>query len=261
MTGSATAGFPTRFRLASRHEVTNSILLHSRGSDRGQLLRAFLQSGASIVLKCWRIRDLKERLKSLLRCSNGYREWRIHCFLHKSGLPVPLPHSFQRLKVSGDGRYEVMAVEDLGEAERGLSYLKRMIAAADDHNVQAFERSLIDITSRLFALRIVDIDHQLNNILVIPGGHVLRIDFECARRPFFAAPAASAIARMIARLIVSHVYAVQPDVARSEDFARALYGHLDLDVRLRPLVQSSVDEYLAAQHRKVGIASAVRLPD
>ena len=234
--------------------------IHARGGRRGGLLRLPLGPTGTVVVKLWRVGTRKERIKLAVRLSNGWREWRMHQFVHRGGVQVPAPLGFCRLTVANGDQWEVMAIEDLGATERGLPYLKKLISAGMEADIAIFEEGLIAITTQIARLGVVDSDHQLNNFLVDDTGRLLRIDFECARRPWRGNLPAGDYAEMIARLLASHVYAVQPDVRRTERLAETLYGELGLDGRVRAKVSESVNDKLEYQHRKVGVASAVTLP-
>lgn len=238
-----------------------SVAFHTRGGNRGGVLRIPLESGGSVVVKVWRIQNLKERVKCAMHLSNGSREWRMHRLIHRAGVRVPEPLGFNSLNMADGGRYDVMAIEDLGETERGLPYFKRLILAGDESEIIAFEDRVIATTAEIVELGVVDIDHQLNNFLVDTAGRLLRIDFECARRPCLGVMPRGVFAEMVARLLASHVYAVQPDVCRTERFAERLYERLRINnPRVRALVRSSVEEKLESQHCRVSITSVVVLP-
>lgn len=234
--------------------------LHTRGNKRGGLLRLPLESGGSTVVKMWRIRNLKERIKSIIYRSNGWREWRMHRRIHQARIQVPEPFGFFRLKRPNGEKFEFLAIEDLGSTERGLPYLKRLIADNDESAVKSFENRLIEITLSLVGLGVVDIDHQLNNFLIDKSDRLLRIDFECARQYWPGVTPKREFAEMIARLLASHIYAVQPDMSRTKQFSERLYRQLNINHQIRARVQSSVNKKLDIQHRKMGVATTINLP-
>jgi hypothetical protein len=65
---------------------------------------------------------------------------------------------------------------------------------------------------------------------------------------------------MLARLITSHIYAVQPDVDRSVRFAELLYNKLSVDHRVKIMVRSSVNDKLARQLKDTMIGTSVSMP-
>ena len=234
--------------------------IHPRGGDRGGLLRLPLESGETVVAKLWSVRNRKERIKVALRFSNGRREWRMHQFIHAAGVPVPVPLGFGQVRLSNGQLWEAIVIEDLGDTDRGLPHLKKLISARLENEIATFQDELINITTQLVRLGVVDIDHQLNNFVVNRKGRLLRIDFECARRTWNRNSVGRDYAEMIARLLASHVYAVQPDVQRTERFAEGLYSRLDPDPRIRALVSKSVNNKLEYQRLSAGVASIVTLP-
>jgi hypothetical protein len=234
--------------------------LHTRGKNRGCLLRLPQEMSCGAVIKVWKIRNLKERLKSILQLSNGRREWRMHRFIYKSGIEVPAPLAFQRLTMSNGDLFELMAIEDLGETWCGLPYLKNLLEAGDVAGIANFENRLVQITAAFVKVHVLDVDHQLNNFVLDERGRLMRIDFECARRRPLCINAKRDVAEMLARLIASHIYAVQPEVNRSVAFAEQLFIKLGISPRVRRMVSTSVNEKLEKQNDRKGIAKTVALP-
>ena len=232
--------------------------MHVRSGNRGGLLRLPLTNGGSVVVKFWRIRNLKERIKSFAHLGNGQREWNMHRMIYLAGIDVPEPLAYYRL--TSAVKCEVMAIEDLGETIQGLPYLKKIISDGDETGIVSFEEKLMESTLQFIKLGILDIDHQLNNFVVDRSGRLTRIDFECAHRYFFRARSRQEYPEMLARLLASHVYAVQPDVGRSIRFAERLYTRIDVDEKTKKLVASSVNEKLARQRGKKRVATKIYLP-
>jgi len=249
-----------RIHLGSGDHQAEGEIMHRRRGNRGGLLRLPLVAGGALVVKVWPVQNLKEQIKASMHISNARREWRMHRLIHRAGLLVPEPRGFLRVSTPDGRHFEVMAFEDLGETERGLPYLKRMISEGDALAVAEFEARIIDVTAELINLRVLDIDHQLNNFVVDGHGRLFRIDFECAQRTRFMGMRQDTYMQMLARLLASHVYAVQPHVERTEQFGMQLYSRLQPDKRLRSLIQSSVDMKLEVQRLRNGVASTVSLP-
>lgn len=184
----------------------------------------------------------------------------MHRVVHRAGLNTPRPVGFYRLAVPGNGRCEVMVIEDLGTTERALAHLKQLISEAKETAVLAFENSLIEQTVHLIRAGVCDIDHQLNNFLVSEEARVFRTDFECARRFAFGIMPPNESAKMLARFITGHIHAVQPDVERSVRFTERLYAALQPRAPMKRRVQRYVDANLARQLAHSGIATGVSLP-
>lgn len=233
--------------------------LHKRSADRGDLLRLPFRNSTAVI-KVWKIRNLKERLKSILHLSNGSKEWRMHRLIFKAGIEVPEPLAFHRLTVQTGQAYEVMAMEDLGAVQRGLPYMKKLLKTGDDIGISGLEEHLIEVTAAFIKAHFLDIDHQLNNFVVDARGRLMRIDFECARHNVLRITSKSELSEMLARLIASHVYAVQPEVFRSVYFAEHLFQKLDIDRPIRALVSASVNAKLEKQRNREGVATSVALP-
>lgn len=248
-----------------RHHLKGNALnrietVHTRSDNRGGLLRLLLASGGSVIVKVWRLRNFKEQLKSFAYLSNGRREWRVHRFIYKAGIQAPAPLAFYQMMMPEGIRCELMAIEDLGVTCQGLPYLKQLIAHGHEVDIISFENSLIELTNQFIKLRILDIDHQLNNFVVDAQGRLMRIDFECARKHPLGVMPRKEYAEMLSRLITSHIYAVQPDVGRSVRFAEQLYKKLDARHWIKEMVHNSVNDKLARQLASGGVNTTVSLP-
>lgn len=234
--------------------------IHTRSNGRGGLSRIYLDNGKTVVVKLWYARNAKEKIKALVRLSNGCREWRMHRIIHQAGVDVPRPLAFHRFNMNDVEICEVMVLEDLGETENGMVHFKRLISQGNEAVIMAFEDLLIDKTIRLLNLHILDIDHQMNNFVVDKNKRLLRIDFECARRyPFHLKPRKLYV-EMVARFITGHIHAVQPDVSRSVSFAERLYARLDLGKNIKYRISEAVKDNLAYQFEQSELDIKITLP-
>ena len=238
----------------------NCQILKAQPDQRGGLLRVTLHNGGTIVAKVWRIRNLKDRFKSITHVSNGQREWGAHRLVYKAGIATPEPISFFHFSTKGGRKAEVMVVEDLGFTESSLFWLKQLITSGDEQEVESFEDKLIDITVRLVNLGLVDVDHQLNNLVVDKHGRLFRIDFECTKRCLLRFLCTRRLAKMTARFITGHIHAVQPDVDRSIRFTKRLYTKIHAVRGLKLKISKNVDKNLLYQRRKNGVDTRVTLP-
>ena len=234
-------------------------VLHTRSKTRGGLLRLPMGKEKSIIVKIWQARNLKERLKAALGFSNGRREWRMHRMLYQAGVPAPAPLWFKQLSLRNQ-KYEAMGIEDLGKTTRGLPYLKKLVAAGREAEITSFEIRIIAITEQFIKLRVLDIDHQLNNFVVDASDRLLRLDFECAKRHRFGLMPQAEYVEMISRLLASHIYAVQPDTERSKVFAEHLYACLLVKAAHKKMIQESVNQKMLLQQERKGVVAVVSLP-
>lgn len=249
-----------RRHLSAEFPADDGLVLHTRSKNRGGLLRLPLKNGGSIIVKIWLARNVRERIKSILHLSNGRREWKMHRFIHRAGILTPKPLWFRRLTLTSNESCEAMAIEDLGETESGLPHLKKLITTADEAGIVAFEDKLIVATERFIDRHIIDIDHQLNNFVVDAQGRLMRVDFECAKRYRLGLVPKPDYAQMIARLLASHIYAVQPDTKRTENFSARLYERLAVNSEYKKMIKEMVNKKMLLQQRKVGVATEISLP-
>tara|TARA_R110002072_G_scaffold1983_1_gene16177 strand:- start:250 stop:714 length:465 start_codon:yes stop_codon:yes gene_type:complete len=153
-----------------------------------------------------------------------------------------------------------MAIADLGETTRVLTHIKTLIHDGDEDAVSQCEQGLIDITLGLINMGVLDIDHQLNNFLVDSRGGLFRVDFECARLAGGLRTGRKRLVEMLARLLLSHAFAVQPDTDRTVAFAMRLYGALAIDGSTKAQIFESVKTKLEFQRMDSGINTEVALP-
>ncbi|KJS28612.1 MAG: hypothetical protein VR64_23825 [Desulfatitalea sp. BRH_c12] len=183
----------------------------------------------------------------------------MHQLIFKAGIEVPEPLAFQRLTMQSGQAYEIMTMEDLGETQKALPYLKQLINLGDTAGIAGLEDRLIEITAAFIKVHVLDVDHQLNNFVLDVRGRLMRIDFECAQHHAFRM-SKNELGEMLARLIASHVYAAQPEVYRSVRFAEGLFQRLGVDRPIRALVSASVNAKLEKQRDRKGVATTVVLP-
>lgn len=234
--------------------------VHRRSDGRGGLIRLTASGGNKVIVKIWHARNLKEKIKACLQLSNGRREWRMHNHVYDAGVEVPRPIAYFLLSHNPGKLSEAMVIEDLGETESSMIHLKKLIGENNEGEVLEFEDLLIESTAKLLRLRIIDIDHQLNNFVVAPDGKLIRIDFECARRYPLGLRPAKVYARMLSRFITGHIHAVQPDVERSSRFAERLYAELSVDKKTRKRIADFVNENLEYQYAQSSIDTTIQLP-
>jgi hypothetical protein len=233
--------------------------VHARSKNRGGLFRLHLESGGNLVVKIWHLRNIKEKCKAAARISNGRREWLMHRLVYEAGIKVPEPLLFLCLTIADFGACELMGIEDIGVTESGVPYLKRLIAAGCEREIIHFEDCLIDITSRLLRLKILDVDNQLNNFLVDGNGRVFRIDFECARRRHLFKLHRVELATMLDRLLRSHLHATYPESERTSQFMTRVSGSLAISADVRQMTAAITSKELIRERSKTGIEYNVDL--
>ncbi len=232
-------------------------ICYTRSKNRGGVLRLPQEGGGSVVIKVWRINNLKERVKSAMHISNGWREWRMHRFIHMNSICVPAPLYFHCLTTPNGKYWEVMALEDLGKVESGVPYFKRLIKTGQEKKITDFEDQVILTTAGLLSLQIHDIDNQLNNFLVDPSERIARIDFECARRYLFPSSYRSEYAKMLDRLFRSHIHATYPNSERSCQFISKVMVRLSVPKDIKLMTTKITMNKLQYEKELTGIDYAI----
>lgn len=234
--------------------------LHVRSDQRGGLYRLAREDGTTVVAKVWQIHNVRERFKSTVRISNGWREWCMQRIAYTSGIATPQPFAFFRFSTMSGDRVEALLMEDIGEVVSSMQVLKLLISNNNALEVASFEDRLISITTRFIDLKFIDIDHQLNNLVVDKKGRILRLDFECTKRRIFGFMKQNLLITMIARFITGHIHAVQPNVSRSVSFAERLFSALNLNCHQKAMIQGAVDANLHHQMFNNNVCTKVSLP-
>ena len=234
-------------------------VLKARSGGRGMLMRVRDQNGRSVIAKAWALRELKDRLKSATGQSMAKREWAAHRYLEQSGVAVPRLLKFLRIRCRDGQRYEVIVVEDLGSTRNGLVHLKELLSTGNESRVRQFEDAVISITTAILQIQIIDVDHQLRNIVLNGSDQPIRIDFECASRFRSAHPPAREFGIMLGRLIVSHAFGTQPDLARTTAFAHRLADQVSAPHEVRRGAANHVVWALEKQRRASGVDSRLEL--
>jgi len=65
---------------------------------------------------------------------------------------------------------------------------------------------------------------------------------------------------MLGRLLSSHVFAVQPDTARTYQFAEGLVEMLKPSQRVLALAKARVEQEMEKQAKNIGLTTKVELP-
>ena len=126
-------------------------------------------------------------------------------------------------------------------------------------DAEAFEEEVLRATEIMLARGLIDTDHRLPNFVVRPDGRPVRLDFELARPVRDPRRQVEALSVMIGTFLGSYVFAVQPDVARAQAFARRLAERLYLPAEVRRRAAARVQAMLERQQREGGPATRMEL--
>jgi len=145
-----------------------------------------------------------------------------------AGIDVPEPYGVRYLYSRRHPFTSALVMSDLGDAERAVDHLKRLIQEGEDAQILRFETHLIEMTAGILAGGMLDMDHTLVNTLVPEHGRPVRIDFEVTRvTPGDPAQREACLAEMLGRFLSSYCYAVQPDAQRVVSFSDRLSKKID----------------------------------
>lgn len=220
------------------------------------------QSGGepSIIIKTWTRAGLRHVVRDVSGTNECVREWHALQRLNQLGVAVPTPLWRWRGRVNDGRMIEALASEDLGPCVRVGDIMADRLAAADTDAIEHIEAVMIETTTAMIRAGILDLDHSATNFVQASDGHVYRIDLECARRVDHVRHGVKHVAAMLARLIGTYTFAVQPHIDRATGLAARLHEETDLSRRVWDLVATDLDRMFARQARESGVETSLKLP-
>jgi hypothetical protein len=224
--------------------------------DRGMNRTIFRwrdDNGASVVAKLWNRPDLKGSVRRCLGIDSASHEWRSLVRLDRAGLRVPRPLGRCRVPTNHQAFTEAVIMEDIGDCDDAMDYIKSLISAGEEAKIQSVEQQLIDMTVAILAAGMIDTDHSLVNVLVRNDGELIRMDVEMARWVGVPQIFGGMYGRMLGRLMGSYTFAVQPDDQRVRRFAQQLASQLGPPRRAMRVAQRYLDAMLAEQKARKNI--------
>jgi len=241
---------------ASREEIPGMDVLRRRGGDV-LIARVPEPDLGTVIVKCWNRRGLRGTVRRLTRSNIGHRE--ATALRRLEALGASAPRCLAYVTLPPEARHtEALISTDLGPCADSTEHLKTLIRE-DAAAVSAFDATLIRITRDMIRLGLLDPDHRLPNIVIAPGGEPVRIDFELClpvRCPWLHR---RRLGDMVGVFLGSYVFAVQPDLARAEDFGRRLFREVPLTRPVIRRAQATFDSMISRQHRETGIHSPLTL--
>ena len=223
------------------------------------VVRRTAPDGTPVIVKLWARPGWRGTLRRLLGQTAARYEFRNLRMMERLGVPAPRAFAYGRAAPNDQSYTDAMVMEDLGEIETAGIYLKGRIAAGDEAAVAEFEDEVIRMTGILARARIIDFDHSMVNI-VVKEGRPLRLDLEKARRVPWIGLRPNLYGEMIGQLLATYVFAVQPDVARAERFAKKLFAEIRPAPSILRRAQAHVDKQMKRQKEGRGIDMSLTLP-
>lgn len=211
-----------------------------------------------MIMKLWTRPGWRGAARRVTRTTPSWREWSSLRRLDAAGVSVA--RGLSRFSLEGhSGRYsDVLVIEDLGEVQTAQQSVKAALTAGRASAADAVDGQVIEITKGMFAARVLDDDHSMVNCLCDASGKVFRVDLEVSRIVSCVSARRALVARMIARLVTSYVYTVQPDTARAATFAARIADGLHAPRGVLRRAKSLIDLRLDHQRSTKGLD--VQLP-
>ena len=230
---------------------TSVTLLRDRRDSA--IMRVCCDDQSTVIMKFWARRGWRAVLRGWSRTTPSWREWTA---LHQLwARHVPIARPLARFSIDcQSGRFsEALVIEDLGIVQTAHHELKEAIARGDRALASLIEDDVVALTARIVRAGVLDPDHSVVNMLCLPGGQLRRIDFELARLVSATSRRPALYSQMIARLVGSFVFTVQPDLERAAQFSMRLAEELSPPLRVLQSAQSMIDAELERQRTSKGI--------
>lgn len=234
-------------------------VLH-RGTNRVVLRTSVPGMEKAIVIKLWSRPDFRGGLRRLLGIAPSAREWRNLVRLRSLKLPVPNPLGQCSVVPRIAGYTDALFMEDLGDCESSTDHLKSLIQRNQGEAALRFEDALIEMTAQILDAGMIDVDHGLANIVVQAPGRPVRLDLELARRVFLPRAFVNMYGDMLGRFVGMHAFAVQPDMARSRQFADRLRARLRPPKSVLARAADYARKMMERQKKDTGIDTRLALP-
>lgn len=217
-------------------------------------------SDNSIVLKLWKRPGWRGLARRLSRTSPMQRENLALQRLSHARLAVPSPLGFCRIRRRSTPWTEALILQDLGNCTEAIEYTKMLAKSGQEASLERFLDDVLDLTEGMIRCGIIDTDHSFNNLVVTPSGRAARLDFEIAQTSLLNQLGYNAYGLMLARLIGSYAFSIQPEVERAYNFAQKLRTRLNPPMKVLKQVSREVGAMMDKQRLTVGIDTRVPLP-
>jgi hypothetical protein len=218
--------------------------------------------GPSVILKLWRRPGVRGLLRRVSGTAPRQREAKALALLGSVGALVPTVLSHGRIERRESSWTDALLLEDLGSCVPALDFVKSLIQAGGSRKQQVddFLDAVVDLTCLMVEHGILDVDHGFFNVVATPSGRVARLDLELAHieRPTSLSPRRYGL--MLANLIGSFVFAVQPVVETAERFARVIERRLRPSPAALQVASAGVKAMMERQTRNHGPDTQIILP-
>jgi len=211
----------------------------------------------SAILKFWDRSGWRAAVRRVTRTTPAWREWDALQWLYTRRVPVAKPLARFRLTEPLARFSDVLVIEDLGPVQTAHHRMKDALAGGDHGDADDIDEQMILLTAKMVESRVLDSDHSMMNCLCSRSGMILRVDLELARIAWSVRMRPKLFAAMIARLLTSYVYAVQPDLDRAVSFGDRLSRRLAVPGAVLRAAKSMIDTKLAHQKLTAGVESVL----
>lgn len=239
------------------HNHLNATLLQK---SEGKFSYKIKSKETSYFLKIWQSSGLKERIKNFIRIDRSNYEYRNINYLRSKGVIAPEVFYFARIREK-ELTTNVLVTEYISTNLPVFLYIENNCSSRSFDAIIIFTEKILTLTEEILNAGIIDLDHNLSNMLVNDKGDLVKIDLELAVKKNIFNLKSKKICRMYSSLITSYVFAVQPNLELASKFTLSLYKKFELDSHSIEVTNKLVMTALERQLREKGIDSRFDLPN
>lgn len=228
----------TRFRLEERRNDSLTARVACTGDK-------------TVILKLWKRPGIQGKIRQLTRTGNLDREWKALGLLYNKGICVPEALACFRFNRPKNGFTDALVIQDLGSCKRIVDVIPEYIQKSNGtpHELIKLENKIINLTQSILEAGVIDFDHHLVNILLLPSNHVARVDFELSSIFYRPKLHKYKLAKMIANLLTSYIYSTQYNIDLINSFSIRLNQSLVLSPKVLQHVNILVNKDLQQQQK------------
>ncbi len=212
--------------------------------------RVIGESNKTFIIKLWKRPGIKGKIRQLTHTGNLDREWKALNLLHKKGIKVPKALACFRFNTPQNGYTDILILEDLGSCIRIIDVLPKLIKNHNYSELIKIEDKIINLTHAIILAGVIDSDHHLVNILILPSGNIARVDFEISTIVSRAELHGKKLAKMISALLITYIFSVQENLELINAFTIRLNSLLNLSQKVRNDINIIVNKNLDQQENK-----------
>lgn len=232
-----------------------------------RVIRVTLPDGGTVVAKLW----LRRRFPVVAyqvgyRWTTAYREWRIPNLLERSGVQASHATAYFAFTTASGHFGDMVLMKDFGNVRTLAAEVHKRLMCGDESGMEGLEVQLVEYLKKFLSAGFIDADGGILNFRMVPDQRntlcPVRMDFEhCTKLPSrIAKLAARPYGSMLAKLVSSYTFLVQPRLDLANRFAERLVVELGPPARVVRRARRVLVGDLERQRQRVGLGADVQFP-